>query len=183
MSSGRHIFDYASEEQNNIKNCAISSGTCEAKAQATRRVYVLWVSRSEMQQFITETPLKRGESAPMDIVGLLISIVVGIIVVAPVLWLVGRALVGKEKAKFTDATWIVTLGIVIGAIVGAFIGGIIASIIMFIVWLALIKHFFDCGWLMAFAIAVVSVIIFIVIVAVLALLGIAVIGLGLGLAL
>jgi len=39
----------------------------------------------------------------MDIVGLLISIVVGIIIVAPLLWLVGRALVGKQKAKFTDS--------------------------------------------------------------------------------
>jgi len=114
----------------------------------------------------------------MDLVGLLISIVVGIIIVAPILWLVGRALVGKQKAKFTDAIWIVVLGIVIGAIVGVFIGGIIAAVIMFIIWLALIKHFFDCGWLMAFAIAVVAVIVFVVIVALLALVGIAVIGLG-----
>ncbi len=115
----------------------------------------------------------------MDIVGLLISIVVGIIVVAPILWLVGRALAGKQRAKFTDAIWIVVLGIVIGAVVGAFIGGIVAAIIMFIIWLALIKHFFDCGWLMAFAIAVVAVIIFIVIVAILAFVGISVIALGL----
>jgi hypothetical protein len=117
----------------------------------------------------------------MDIVGLLISIVVSVIIVAPILWLVGRALVGKEKAKFTDAIWIVVLGVVIGAIVGAFVGGIVAAIIMFVIWLALITHFFDCGWLMAFAIAVVAVIIFVIIVAILALVGIAVIGLGLGL--
>ena len=39
----------------------------------------------------------------MDLVALLIQIVIGIIVVAPILWLVGRALVGKDKAKFTDA--------------------------------------------------------------------------------
>ncbi|MGD0405936.1 MAG: hypothetical protein ABSB10_04720 [Candidatus Bathyarchaeia archaeon] len=114
----------------------------------------------------------------MDIVGLLISIVVGIIIVAPILWLVGRALVGKQKAKFTDAIWIVVLGIVIGAIVGALVGGIIAAVIMFIIWLALIKHFFDCGWLMAFAIALVAVIIFVVIVFILALIGISVIALG-----
>lgn len=114
----------------------------------------------------------------MDLIGLLISIVVSIIVVAPILWLVGRALVGKQKAKFTDAIWIVVLGIVIGAIVGVFIGGIIAAIIMFVIWLALIKHFFDCGWLMAFAIALVAVIIFIVVVFILALVGIAIIGLG-----
>ncbi len=114
----------------------------------------------------------------MDLVGLLISVVVAVIFVAPILWLVGRALVGKQKAKFTDAIWIVVLGVVIGAIVGVFLGGLIAAVLMFIIWLALIKHFFDCGWLMAFAIAVVAVIIFIIIVAILALVGIAVIGLG-----
>ena len=108
----------------------------------------------------------------MDLVALLIRIVVGTIVIAPVLWLVGRALVGKEKAKFTDAIWIVLLGTVIGAVVGAFIPGLIAALIMFIVWLGLIKHFFDCGWLKALAIAVVAVIIFVVILAILAILGI-----------
>jgi hypothetical protein len=115
----------------------------------------------------------------MDIFGLLISIVVAIIIVAPILWLVGRALVGKQKAKFTDAIWIVVLGVVIGAIVGVFVGGLIAAVIMFIIWLALVKHFFDCGWLMAFAIAILVVVVFVVILAVLALVGIAVIGLGL----
>jgi hypothetical protein len=122
--------------------------------------------------------IKESGSDDMDLIGLLISIIVGIIIVAPILWLVGRALVGKQKAKFTDAIWIVVLGIVIGAIIGVFIGGLIAAAIMFIIWLALIKHFFDCGWLMAFAIAIVAVIVFVVIVAILALVGIAVIGLG-----
>ena len=108
----------------------------------------------------------------MDFVALLIQIVVGTIIVAPVLWLAGRALVGKEKAKFTDAVWIVVLGTVIGAVVGAYFSGLVVAVIMFVVWLALIKHFFDCGWVMAFAIAIIAVIIFIVIVAVLALIGI-----------
>jgi len=108
----------------------------------------------------------------MDLVALLIQIVVGIIVIAPVLWLTGRWLAGKDKAKFTDAIWIVVLGTVIGAIVGAFLGSLISAIIMFIVWLALIKHFFDCGWLKAFLIAVVAVIIFVIIVVILAAIGI-----------
>ena len=114
----------------------------------------------------------------MDLVALLIQIVVGIIVVAPILWLVGRALVGKEKAKFTDAIWIVVLGTIIGAVVGALVGSLISAIIMFVVWLALIKHFFDCGWLKAFVIAVIAVIIFIIIVAILAIIGIGILSLG-----
>lgn len=115
----------------------------------------------------------------MDLIALLIQIVVGIIVVAPILWLVGRALVGGQNAKFTDAIWIVVLGTVIGAVVGVFVGSLISAIIMFVVWLALIKHFFDCGWLKAFAIAVIAVIVFIIVVAILAIIGIG-IGLSLG---
>jgi hypothetical protein len=107
----------------------------------------------------------------MDLIALLIQIVVGVIVIAPILWLAGRALAGKDKAKFTDAIWIVVLGTVIGALVGAFVGGLIAALIMFIIWLALIKHFFDCGWLKALVIAIIAVIIFIIIVAVLAIIG------------
>src|SRR5665647_223789 len=114
----------------------------------------------------------------MDLVALLIQIVIGIIVVAPILWLVGRALVGKDKAKFTDAVWIVVLGTIIGAVVGIFVGSLISAVIMFVVWLALIKHFFDCGWLKAFLIAVIAVIIFIIVAVILAIIGIGVIALG-----
>ena len=107
----------------------------------------------------------------MDLFALLIQIIVSTIILAPVLWLAGRALVSGDKAKFFDAVWIVVLGTIIGAVVNAFIGGLIAAIIMFIVWLALIKHFFDCGWLKAFAIAIIAVIIFVIIVAILAVIG------------
>lgn len=107
----------------------------------------------------------------MDLIALLIQIVVSTIILAPILWLAGRSLVDKEKARFLDAIWIVLLGTVIGAVVSAFIGGLVAAIIMFIVWLALIKHFFDCGWLKAFAIAIIAVIIFVIIFAILAFLG------------
>ncbi len=112
-----------------------------------------------------------------DLFGLLIQIIVSVIVIAPILWLVGRTLSGKDKAKFTDAIWIVVLGTVIGALLGWFLGslGWIGPIIMIIVWLALIKHFFDCGWLKALAIAIIAVIIYIVIfvilVAILAIIG------------
>ena len=121
--------------------------------------------------------LQRTHMKQMDIIALLIQVIVGIVIVAPVLWLAGRALAGKAKAKFTDAIMIVVLGTVIGAVVGAFVGGLIAALIMLIVWLALIRHFFECGWLKALAIAIVAVIAFVVISAVLAILGIGIVGL------
>ena len=114
----------------------------------------------------------------MDLIALLIQIVIEIVVVAPILWLAGRALAGKDKAKFTDAIWIVVLGTIIEAIIGALVGSLISAVIMFVVWLALIKHFFDCGWLKAFVIAVIAVIIFIIIVTILAFIGIGIIALG-----
>ena len=105
---------------------------------------------------------------------LIINIIVNTIIISPVLWLSGRAIVGKQKAKFTDAVWIVILGTVIGTFFGAYFSGIIATIILLIIWLALVKHFFDCGWLKAFVISILAVIIFVVIVAILALIGIAI---------
>lgn len=124
------------------------------------------------------------EVLEFDLISLLIQIVVGTIVIAPVLWLAGRALVGKDKAKFFDAIWIVLLGTIIGAVVGAVFagfGGLLAAVIMFVVWLALIKHFFDCGWLMALAIAIIAVIIYVVIMAILAVIFVGIFMFGLGL--
>ena len=114
----------------------------------------------------------------MDLVSLLIQIVVSSIILAPVLWLAGRTLVGSDNAKFFDAIWIVLLGTVIGAVVGDFVGSLVAAILMFVVWLALIKHFFDCGWVMALVIAIIAVILFVIIVAVLAFVGIGLLFLG-----
>ena len=106
----------------------------------------------------------------VDLMSLAIQVIVGVIIVSPILWLVGRAMVGKQKAKFTDAIWIVALGIIIWAIIGYLsLPGWVAAIVMVIVWLALIKHFFDCGWLKALLIAIVALVIFFVIAFILAL--------------
>lgn len=102
---------------------------------------------------------------------LAIHIIINIVILSPVLWLSGRAIVGKEKAKFTDAIWIIILGTVIGTLFGAFFSGIIAAVIQLILWLALVKHFFDCGWLKAFVISILAIAIFIAIAIILALIG------------
>jgi hypothetical protein len=105
---------------------------------------------------------------------LLIQTIVGIVIVSPVLWLSGRALVGAKQAKFMDAVLIVVLGSVIGAIFGVFFVGFIAFIIQLLIWLVLVRHFFECGWLKALAISIVAVIIFAVIIAILGLIGFAI---------
>jgi hypothetical protein len=105
------------------------------------------------------------------LINLILNVVIPTIILSPVLWLAGRALVGKEKAKFTDAIWIVFIGTLFGSVFSAIFIGIIASIIQLIVWLALVKHFFDCGWLKGLAISILAVIFFIVIAIILSLLG------------
>ncbi len=117
------------------------------------------------------------------IIYMLIAIAANVIINSLFVWLAGRALVGKEKAKFTDAIWIVILGSIIGGAISAFfsgmLGSIVGSIISFIIWLGLIKHFFDCGWIKAFIIAILAVIIQIVVSFILGvILGVAIFALG-----
>jgi hypothetical protein len=89
-----------------------------------------------------------------------ISLIIRIVVLSPVLWISGRLLVGRDKAKFTDAIWIVVLGTVIAGITEYFFIGWISTIIVLFIWLALVKHFFDCGWLKALAISIIAILIF-----------------------
>ena len=113
----------------------------------------------------------------MLLINLAINVIVNAVILSPVFWISGRLLAGKDKAKFTDALWIVVLGIVIGSGFGYFFTGIIASIIMLIIWLGLVKHFFDCGWLKALAISIVAVLIFIAITFLLSIIGITIVSL------
>lgn len=109
----------------------------------------------------------------INIVSVLIGIVINVIVQSLFVWLAGRVMVGAEKAKFTDAIWIVVIGSVISGILGAFNWGLIGAIISFVLYLALIKHFFDCGWVKAFVIAVIAVVLQIIIGIILVILGLA----------
>jgi len=114
----------------------------------------------------------------LDVVILnVIGIVVGSLIVSPILWLVGKHFVGAEKAKFSDAFWIIFVGTVIAALSNVVFGqvfeGISAMIIGFIIqlilWLGLVKHFFDTEtWGKAFVIAIVAVIVTAIIFAVIA---------------
>ena len=98
-----------------------------------------------------------------EIAYLLISIVITIVINALVVWFAGKSMVGSEKAKFTDAVWIVILGSVIGGALNAFISGIAGTIVVIILWLLLIKHFFDCGWGKALIIAIIAAIIMVIV--------------------
>lgn len=121
------------------------------------------------------------------LIQLIVNIVINLIFVAPFLWIAGRLLAGKQNAKFTDALWIVLIGTVVfyffnyflSSYVSGFIATAIAYLVMLIIWLALVKHFFDCGWIKALAISIIAVIIAIIILFIIALIIVAV-GIGTG---
>jgi hypothetical protein len=120
------------------------------------------------------------------LIGLLVTIVIMIIFVVPALWIAGRLLAGKQKAKFTDALWIVIIGTVafyfFKLVLTDLLSGfaiIVAYIVMLIIWLVLVKHFFDCGWLKALAISIIAIIIAIVFMIIIAFV-LALIGIGAG---
>lgn len=118
-----------------------------------------------------------GLEVAINLDTLIIQLIVNIIILSPVLWISGRLLAGKDKAKFTDAVWIVVLGTLIGGAFQYFFSGVIASLIVLFIWLALVKHFFDTGWLRALAIAIVAILIWIVIAVIIGIIvGIAIIG-------
>jgi hypothetical protein len=108
------------------------------------------------------------------LINLVIHVIINAILLTGVLWISGRLLAGKDKAKFTDALWIAVLGTVVADVLGLFIVGVIATLIVLFVWIALIKHFFDCGWLKAIVIGVIAVLMLVVIALILGLLGIAI---------
>jgi hypothetical protein len=118
---------------------------------------------------------------------LIINILVNLISVTPFLWIAGRLLAGKRKAKFTDALWIVLIGTVafyffnwvISDFIMSGIAVIIAYIGMLIIWLSLVKHFFDCGWLKALVISIIAVVIAFIILFIIGLILVA-IGIGIG---
>jgi len=103
---------------------------------------------------------------------LVYSILINLIFVSPFLWIAGRLLAGKHKAKGSDAIWIVLIGTVVFYFFNMFLSNyivagfalIISYVVMFIIWLALVKHFFDCGWLKALAISIIAVVIAVIVI-------------------
>jgi len=111
---------------------------------------------------------KMDFSPLVNLLPLVIQIVVAAVVLAPILWFVGKLFVGKKRAKFTDAVWIGILGVVIGAgigfwLSGVFLGTILGTLIMIIVWVVLTSHFFDCGLFAGLVIAGIAGIIYMIV--------------------
>lgn len=94
----------------------------------------------------------------------LMTFVVNLIVMTVVFYVAGVIVVGKKRALLSDAFVISLLGTILYAICNLFIPWIwIGLVVSFIVWLLLIRHYYETGWLGALAVAILAVVILIVV--------------------
>ncbi len=113
-----------------------------------------------------------GQELTEPLVGQLLNFVLGLIILTIVFYIAGRAVVGKKRALFSDALVISILGTIVANMVSLFIPSapLIGLILSLVIWLLLIRHYYETSWLGAFAVAVMAVIIYIAILFVLSIL-------------
>ena len=109
----------------------------------------------------------------------IVLFVMNLIIMTIIFYVAGVIVVGKRRALFSDAFVISLLGTVVGNICLLFFPPIIGLFLSLIVWLLLIRHYYETGWLGALAVAILAVIIFVVVLIVLGLvLGVTILLLG-----
>jgi hypothetical protein len=108
---------------------------------------------------------RNAEMLPMMFA--LTAFVVNLIVMTGVFYVAGIIVVGGKRALLSDAFVISLLGTILGSICTLFIP-LIGAILSFIVWLLLIRHYYETGWLGALAVAILAVIIYVVVLLILA---------------
>jgi len=105
-------------------------------------------------------PSQLGET---ELLSSFIVFIVNLIVLTIVFYVAGRVVVGKKRAKFGDAFVISLFGTLTGTILSLFIPHWLGAILSLIVWLLLIRHFYETGWLGALAVGILAVIVMIVV--------------------
>jgi len=92
-----------------------------------------------------------------------IEFIVKLVILTIVFYVAGRMVVGKRRAKFSDAFVISLFGTLTGTILNLFIPQYsLGEVLSLIVWLLLIKHYYETGWLGALAVGILAVIAMIV---------------------
>jgi len=85
-----------------------------------------------------------------------------VLILSAVIYIAGLMVVGGRKATFGDAFKISLLGTVLGELIYAaisFFVPLVGLIVYILIWLALIKQYFETGWLNALAIGILAVIV------------------------
>jgi hypothetical protein len=96
---------------------------------------------------------------------------VELLVLAVVLYIAGRIVVGGKRALFSDAFIIALLGTILSGAFVVFIPySLLALLLSVFVWLLLIKRLYETGWLGAIAVGILALIVFVVVLVFIALL-------------
>ena len=100
----------------------------------------------------------------------IISFFVGLFVLTFVFYIAGIIVVGRKRALFSDAFVIALLGTIIGSIISFLLPlfPFVGLIFSLLVWLVLIRYYYETGWLGAMAVGILAIIIEIVVMVILA---------------
>jgi hypothetical protein len=109
-------------------------------------------------------------SSQAELLSTIISFIIHLTVMTIVFYIAGVIVVGKRRALFSDAFVISLLGTIVGDICISFFPLLIGLILSLLVWLLLIRHYYETGWLGALAVAILAVIVYLVVLFILALL-------------
>lgn len=93
----------------------------------------------------------------------LVSFIVSLLILTAIFYIAGILVVGKERATLGDAFVISLLGSAVSSICSIFFSPLIGLILSLIVWLLLIRHYYETGFLGALAVSILAVIVFIVV--------------------
>ncbi len=100
---------------------------------------------------------------PEDILFTLITFVLSLVILTVVFYVAGAIVVGRQRALVSDAFVISLLGTIVSSICLLFFSPLIGWILSLVIWLLLIRHYYETGWLGALAVAILAVIVFIVV--------------------
>lgn len=96
---------------------------------------------------------------------------VELLVLAVVLHIAGRIVVGGKRSLFSEAFIISLLGTILSGVFMVFIPySLLALLLSVFVWLILIKRLYETGWLGAIAVGILALIVFVVVLVLTALL-------------
>jgi len=108
----------------------------------------------------------------LTVLAIILFYLINLIILSIVLYIAGLTVVGKRKATFGDAFKISLLGTFLGGLISGLISyfvPVLGLIVYILVWLALIKHYFETGWLGALAVAILALIVAIVLMVIISL--------------
>jgi len=113
----------------------------------------------------------RSEWVLRNLVFGIVLFLVELLVLAVVLYIAGRIVVGGKRALFSDAFIIALLGTILSGVFVVFIPySLLALLLSVFVWLLLIKRLYETGWLGAIAVGILALIVFVVVLVFIALL-------------